>query len=83
VNDQTQIIQLFHKYINDACSPQEIQQLMQYFDNPANEEVLKGLIVDALATSGDETAKNNGASPGIPDKKLRDLLQQIKKRMKR
>ncbi|MFI5131357.1 MAG: FecR family protein [Chitinophagales bacterium] len=39
---------LFSKYLNEQCSPEEMEELLAHFDNPAHERSLRGLIAESL-----------------------------------
>ena len=42
--------ELFKKYLDNQCSPEEVKALLAYFNNPENEVLLRGLIFDSLET---------------------------------
>ncbi len=44
MENQLDIADLFVKYLESSCSPDEIKRLLRYFDNAENEEVLRALI---------------------------------------
>ncbi|MCO5946731.1 FecR family protein [Mucilaginibacter flavidus] len=44
MNNQSSIYKLFVKYLEDNCTPEEIRQLLLYFDDGENEKVLRVLI---------------------------------------
>ena len=39
---------LFRKYLDNQCSPQEVQELLQHFNAENNEMLLRSLIADQL-----------------------------------
>ena len=41
---------LFKKYLENECSPEEVKELLAYFKVPENESLLRGLITESLAT---------------------------------
>jgi len=50
--------EIFKKYLDDQCSPDEVRTLLAYFNYPENEAQLKRLILDyfeAIETDYDET----------------------------
>src|SRR5215218_10011415 len=40
--------ELFTKYLNNQCSPEEVRELLAYFNAPENETILRGLITESL-----------------------------------
>jgi ferric-dicitrate binding protein FerR (iron transport regulator) len=55
---------LFIKYLEGKCSPEEIRQLLLYFDDNANEEVLESLIraeLGFISTKGTDERMINAA----------------------
>ncbi|HKC36823.1 MAG TPA: FecR domain-containing protein, partial [Chitinophagaceae bacterium] len=41
---------LFRKYLDNECSPEEVKELLAHFNAPANELVLRNLILESLAS---------------------------------
>ena len=71
------IEQLFKRYLQNQCSPEEIKLLFQYFETEENESVLKDLIKTELGSSGD-------ADEGPETKeKLDQILQNIKNKIRK
>ena len=71
------IEQLFTRYLQNQCSPEEIKLLFQYFETEENESVLKDLIKRELESSGDV---NEGAET---KEKLDQILQNIKNKIRK
>jgi transmembrane sensor len=46
--------QLFTRYLNNQCTPEEVQQLLHYFNEPANEAELRQLVQEALQAPVEE-----------------------------
>jgi len=46
--------ELFTKYLNNQCSPEEVQQLLAHFNNQHNEKDLKTLITESLEMNGED-----------------------------
>src|SRR5687768_2486855 len=47
--------ELFKKYLDNQCSPEEVRILLTYFDNPEDEEQLRALIHDILESTEKDT----------------------------
>src|SRR5687768_13298346 len=45
---------LFVKYLNNLCSPDEVKQLLAHFNVPENEEILRKLITESLEKDNEE-----------------------------
>ncbi|OWK69637.1 FecR family protein [Pedobacter sp. AJM] len=73
-SDQLHI--LFKKYLNNACSAEETQHLMNYFHQDENREQLKEIIIDVLETQ-DEYKETDSAIAEVLAKVDRDLFVQI------
>ncbi|QXU39907.1 FecR family protein [Pedobacter sp. D749] len=67
---------LFKKHLDNTCSPEETQRLMNYFQLDEDQEVLKDLIIGALAIQ-DEHYENDLAIAGVLEKVDHDLFVQI------
>ena len=67
---------LFKKHLDNTCSPEETQRLMNYFQLDEDQEVLKDLIIGALAIQ-DEHYENDLAIAGVLEKVDQDLFVQI------
>jgi transmembrane sensor len=46
--------ELFIRYLNNQCTPEEVQQLLRYFNEPANEAGLRQLVEEALLAPVEE-----------------------------
>ncbi|RZK64785.1 MAG: DUF4974 domain-containing protein, partial [Pedobacter sp.] len=73
-SDQLRI--LFKKYLENLCSLEETQRLMNYFEHDEDKGQLKDLIIDALEIQ-DEHYKINPAIADVLAKVDRDLFVQI------
>lgn len=67
---------LFKKHLDNTCSPEETQRLMNYFQLDEDQEVLKELIIGALAIH-EEQYENDLAIAGVLEKVDQDLFVQI------
>lgn len=67
------MLELFKKYIDNQCSPEEVRQLLGDFDARANEILLKGLIRQQLESE----EVNSFKGPDL-DKVLEDSIRHIK-----
>jgi len=47
---KTRMEELFKKYLDNQCSPEEVRTLLAHFNSPENEIQLRGLINDSLET---------------------------------
>ena len=65
--EQAAIVNLFQKYINNECSPDEVDQLMEFLEGHGNEALIQELINTQLA-AGTE-------SPGYTDALLQQQLE--------
>ncbi|QDW25838.1 DUF4974 domain-containing protein [Pedobacter sp. KBS0701] len=68
---------LFKKHLDNTCSPEETQRLMNYFQLDEDREILKELIIGALETQ-DEYYENDFAIAKVLGKVDQDLFVQIK-----
>lgn len=68
---------LFKKHLDNTCSPEETQHLMNYFQLDEDREVLKELIIGALEIQ-DEHKENDLAITGVLEKVDQDLFIQIR-----
>ena len=71
-----QLRNLFEKYLNNSCDPEETQQLMDYFESGENPAQLKALISYALKNR-EERYENNSAIVNVLEKVDKDLFDQI------
>ena len=71
-----QLYILFKKYLDNACSLEETQRLMNYFELDEDQELLKDIIVDVLEIQ-DESYETNSAIAEVVAKVDRDLFLQI------
>lgn len=70
------LIPIFHKYLNNQCSPAEVAELLAYFRLEANSELLSSLILQHLQQ--DETDINEGpVNDATFDKIFTAVNQQI------
>ena len=67
---------LFKKYLDNTCSPEETQRLMDYFQLDEDQELFKDMIIDVLEIQ-DESYETNSAIAGVLAKVDRDLRIQI------
>ena|GEM_PF-6788310 len=72
---RVEIEQLFNLYLSDQCTPEQVQQLADYFQSGNNEELLKTLITRELNSPA------NGHPQASPEK-LDRIFNDIKKKMK-
>ncbi|WP_285010838.1 FecR family protein [Pedobacter faecalis] len=73
-SDQLSI--LFKKYLDNTCSLEETQHLMNYFQMDEDKELLKEIIIDVLAVE-DESYETNFAIAEVVAMVDRDLFVQI------
>jgi transmembrane sensor len=45
---------LFVRYLNNDCSPEEVKQILAHFNVPKNEEMLRSLIIETLEEDADQ-----------------------------
>ena len=57
--------ELFRKYLDNQCSPEEVKKLLAYFNDPENEVLLRELIAESLANSDEAMMEVNGSLPQI------------------
>nr|WP_315423769.1 FecR domain-containing protein [uncultured Pedobacter sp.] len=67
---------LFKKHLDNTCTPEETQHLMNYFQLDEDQEVLKDLIIGALAIQ-EEHYENDLAIAKVLEKVDQDLFVQI------
>src|SRR6478736_934171 len=68
--------ELFRKYIDNQCSPEEVKQLLAYFKESGNESLLRRLIAEHLESSID--AEDERQWQSATDKVYARLKVQIK-----
>ncbi|SDL55942.1 FecR family protein [Pedobacter sp. ok626] len=73
-SDQLRI--LFKKYLDNLCSLEETQRLMNYFELDEDQEMLKDIIIDVLENQ-DKSYETNHAVAEVLAKVDRDLFVQI------
>jgi len=73
-SDQLHI--LFKKYLDNTCSLEETQRLMNYFQLDEDQEALKKIIIDVLEIQ-DDSYETNAAIAKVLAKVDRDLFVQI------
>lgn len=71
-----QLYILFKKYLDNTCSLEETQRLMNYFELDQDQELLKDIIMDVLEIQ-DESYETNFAIAEVLAKVDRDLFIQI------
>ena len=77
VNQEANIKELFIKYLDNRCTPDEIRLLLNYYDNLEHEDVLKDLIIAELGRSSHDKA--NEVQTEIAVKQVRSsLIKEIK-----
>ena len=54
----TTIQELFPKYLNNQCSPEEVKQLLSHFNVQHNEEQLRRLITQSLEDMDEEDVES-------------------------
>jgi transmembrane sensor len=79
LEEPQKIEQLFKRYLQNRCSPEEIKLLFQYFDAEENESILKDLIRTELESSQDI---DFDASPETKEK-LEQIFQNMKKKIRK
>ena len=67
--------ELFRRYLDNQCSPEEVKELLAYFHNPDDETQLRGLIFDSL----DEIDEEDDGSGWQAE--TNRLLTQVKKQL--
>ena len=72
---KTRMEELFKKYLDNQCSPEEVRTLLAHFNSPENEIQLRGLINDSLETI--ETANEESQWQPATD----NILDTIKKQL--
>lgn len=50
---------LFNKYLNNECSPAELEALLVHFNNPENEKLLRSLITENLEAENLSASEDN------------------------
>lgn len=68
------IEELFHLYLADACSPEQVQTLMNYFDTKAGGDELRKLIIKEMEAE-DEPAPHPDESTKARLKALFNKIQ--------
>lgn len=66
--------ELFRKYVDNQCSEQEIEQLLEYFNNPESEIELRTLINESLSK---EVGFSDESYEGISREVYRDLIKKV------
>ena len=76
LSPSTHMKELFCKYLNDQCSPQEIKELLASF-SAEDESVLRALITDSLEDMGAENKDEVIPCNPVTDKIFAVLKTQI------
>jgi transmembrane sensor len=77
----SKIEELFNRYLQNQCSPEEIESLFQYFDAEENEELLKHLIRTELESSDGIDTDGGPERKEITEKifqKIKDAIRKTK-----
>ena len=77
--ESQKIDQLFKRYLQNQCSPEEIKLLFQYFQSEENEEILKDLIRRELESTQDMDVHANSKAKET----LEQIFQNIKKTIRK
>ena len=72
MENQLHIADLFVKYLESRCTPEEIKRLLRYFENAENEQALRALILTELEFT--EIDKKNHANIDAAVSKVRTIL---------
>lgn len=65
---------LFLKFLNDQCSPDEVKQLLAHFNVPENEEVLRKLITESLEKDSEDENYQWNPALDVSFLKIKDQL---------
>ena len=68
--------ELFRKYLDDQCSPEEVKALLAHFNEPGNELLLRELITESLANS--DEADDGSQWQSATDKIFLQIKNQLK-----
>lgn len=72
---QDRLLTLFHKYVNDSCTAEELAELFELFSLTGNETAVKELIAQTIADVYQDPAQiNTFLSAADAEKILRDIL---------
>jgi hypothetical protein len=66
---------LFKKYLDNQCSPEELKKLLSFFSQPENEAMFRKLINDTLTCSDDNEKIGQEIIP--PDKIFHEMKNQL------
>ena len=77
LNNLPEIEKLFKRYLNDQCSPEEVQLLLHYFSLDENESSLKTIIRSELEKPAEFDAQKDNYIKTETDR----IFQNIKKNM--
>ena len=75
---------LFKKYLNNACTPQEVEEILNFIENPVHADFLKQeansqfISIDKLSTEELKTAENQASMNRILDRIHLQISQQEK-----
>ena len=67
--------ELFRKWLDNQCSPEEVKELFEYFNNPEDENELRGLIFNSLENEGGE--ENGSQWQGESDQVFIQIKSQL------
>ena len=77
MEDSKTIGWLFHRYLNDECTPDEVKLLLQYFGTEENEALLRSLIRQQLETKAGEHLRSGQAMEYLLNATLGNIKRAI------
>ncbi len=74
--------QLFKKYLDNQCSPEEVTILLNHFETSENEAILKALIRQEFEKNNQDVAKNASSWQTILNETYQNVRKEIQKEKK-
>ena len=75
-----EIDELFRRYLNDLCSPEEVKLLMYYFSIDENEKALKKIITTELDSPPDHRSETSEEIKTTTESIFREIKKKISKK---
>ena len=77
LENQDRLIPIFHKYLNNQCSPDEVAELFEYFRTENNPKLLRSLILAQLSQSTEQPSSKEASDETDFDRVFDSISHQI------
>ncbi|MFT3910795.1 MAG: hypothetical protein QM737_15365 [Ferruginibacter sp.] len=79
LENSPKIEELFRLYLNDQCTPEQVQSLLLYFKLDKNEAILKQIIAAELEKPDDSSTLSNKKVKAATDRVFKEIQKKKKK----